>query len=325
MLRSAALLCLLLPLLVGPGCRKDAPPAPPSASPTMHEVAARALQEEGADFCEENAYTHCARLCAMGPRPSGSRGFAQQTDYLRRTLEAYGWTCAEDAWQQGKLPMRNLFAAYGAPPLAWKEGRCRVLLSCHVDTKSGIPGFIGADDGASAAAVLLELARVLPRLGYEPGEVVLVFFDGEESIAPRMTEEDGLYGSKRLAAQLEEQLPTDSPQLVQINLDMVGGRNNPIAIPIWDTSETMYTHYLMARDAAGLPEDLFSTHPGGYLDDHRPLLDSGVADTLNLIGSFTDSSWWHTAADDFTRISPRSLGRCGRLTLHLLRRLLPTR
>lgn len=322
MLRPAALLCLLLPVLAAASCRREEAPPPP-AVPALHQVAARALQEDAPQFCEENAYTHCARICAMGPRPSGSPGFAQQADYLRRTLTAYGWTCAEDAWQQGDLPMRNLYAAFGADPEAWQSGRCRLLLSCHVDTKSGIPGFIGADDGASAAAVLLELARVLPRLGYKPGEVVLVFFDGEESIAPRMTEEDGLYGSKRLAARLAELLPAaDDPQLVQINLDMVGGRNNPIAIPLWDTSESMYTHYLLARDAAGLPEDLFTTYHGGYWDDHRPLLDAGVADTLNLIGSFTNSGWWHTPADDFSRISPRSLGRAGRLTLCLVRRIL---
>ena len=37
-----------------------------------------------------------------------------------------------------------------------------VVAGAHYDTKSGIPGFVGANDGASGVGVLLELARGLP-------------------------------------------------------------------------------------------------------------------------------------------------------------------
>ena len=46
------------------------------------------------------------------------------------------------------------------------------------------------------------------------------FLDGEEAFAPRMSETDGLYGSRHDVARRGSQLP-----VWQINLDMVGGRN----------------------------------------------------------------------------------------------------
>jgi hypothetical protein len=70
------------------------------------------------------------------------------------------------------------------------------LLITHYDTKN-LPGvaFVGANDGASGVAVLLELARVTCR-GAERGEPRARFFDGEEAFGPNITEDDGSTGAK---------------------------------------------------------------------------------------------------------------------------------
>ena len=63
------------------------------------------------------------------------------------------------------------------------------MTACHYDTKSGIPGFLGATDSAVPCAMMLHLAEALtPALERErsKGEggvtVSMVFFDGEEAL-----------------------------------------------------------------------------------------------------------------------------------------------
>ena len=208
--------------------------------------------------------------------------------------------------------MQNVHATFGAGA----EPR-PLLISCHIDTKGqGGDAILGADDGASGAAALLELARVLthhPRLAEQ---VELVFFDGEESFAKRMTSTDGLYGSRHDVARRGMALPR-----WMINLDMVGGAGKTIAVPVFDTPPEMLEHYQAAITALGLSPDRWTFYPGSYLDDHIPYVDAGV-DALNLIAYFKDSNWWHTQRDDMSRISAPSLAETGRVVLQLIRQLL---
>ncbi len=280
-------------------------------SPQRAEVAASpkpAAQElvSTPEFSGENAYVHCAAICAMGPRYSGSPAYEQQLQYLEKHLRAYGWQTERNSFSAPNgVQMNNLRAFRSTTP-------CPLLLSCHIDTKVNIaPGFESADDGASGAAVLLELARTLC-----DDRVELIFLDGEEAFARNMSETDGLYGSKYDVARRGDQLPR-----WQINLDMVGGRNKCIAIPVLDTSDYMYNHYAAAVRALGYSEANWTVWPGGYLDDHLPYLEAGV-ESLNLIAAFSGSNWWHTPRDNMKRICPRSLHESGSMTRQLISQLL---
>ena len=71
-----------------------------------------------------------------------------------------------------------------------------VVVGAHYDTKDGIPGFVGANDGASGVAVLLELARALPSRLAGPS-VQLVAFDAEEARGDRDFDRDGTRGSRQ--------------------------------------------------------------------------------------------------------------------------------
>ena len=275
-----------------------APAAPAAAMPT------ELVSAPG--FSGNNAYLHCAAICAMGPRYSGSAAYEQQLQYLEKHLHAADWQTERDTFTAPNgVRMTNLRAFRGNTPAP-------LLLSCHIDTKINVaPGFESADDGASGAAVLLELARTVGDANVE-----LIFLDGEESFARHMTEEDGLYGSKHDVARRGSTLPR-----WQINLDMVGGRNKTIAIPSLDTSDFMYAQYSAAIRTLGFAEEKWTVWPGGYLDDHVPYLEAGV-DSLNLIAAFSGSNWWHTARDNMSRICPQSLHESGQLTLQLVQQLL---
>lgn len=290
----------LLLLLCSCDDQQPALPAPPPAAQAPAELV------DTPEFSGHNAYTHCAAICAMGPRYSGSAAYETQLQYLERHLHAAGWQTARDTFAAPNgIRMCNLRAFRSCTPAP-------LLISCHVDTKINIaPDFQSADDGASGAAVLLELARIL-----KDERVELIFLDGEEAFAPRMSDEDGLYGSRFDVARRGSTLPR-----WQINLDMVGGRNKTIAVPALDTSDAMYAQYTAAVKALGFSEMKWTAWPGSYLDDHVPYLEAGV-DSLNLIAVFSGSNWWHTPRDNMSRICPRSLHESGLITRQLIGQLL---
>ncbi len=309
--RALAILPGLCAFATLPACDDaPAPSAPPAAAerPTLADTPA---------FSGENAYTHCAAICALGPRPSGSAAYTAQLEYLEQHLRRAGWQVRREAFSP--LPgmrMVNLHASFGE-----SKATRPLLISCHIDTKAGIPGFIGADDGASAAAAMLEAARILAARHPEwAQQAELIFFDGEEAFGRHMNEQDGMYGSKhdvsRRLVQGEGSLPR-----WQINLDMVGGRDLLIAIPLVDTTEAMVAQYERAADSLGLPPERWTAYPGSYLDDHLPYVQAGV-DSLNLIAWFQGGGWWHTTRDNMSRISARSLEESGRMLLQLCRQLL---
>ncbi len=270
-----------------------------------------------ANFSAANAYAHCASICALGPRHSGSDAYAAQLDYLEQQLRAAGWQVERHPFSpKPGIRMVNLRASYGDAPEATRP----LLVSCHIDTKVGIANFIGADDGASGAAVMLEAARILAtRHPERAAQIELIFFDGEEAFGRRMSWQDGMYGSQYDVARRRE-ADLGLPQW-QVNLDMVGGRDMMIAPPLIDCSEQMFEQYVKAAETLRLSPQRWSSYPGTYLDDHLPYVEAGV-DSLNLIAHFQGSDWWHTPADNMERISQRSLEESGRMLLQLTEQLL---
>lgn len=303
-MRTALPALLILPLLLCCGCKE----ATPQTNPPVVQLAATPY------FNGANAYAHCNYLCFLGPRPSASPAYAQQIAYLSKHLQAAGWQVVEQPFTLSNgMKMVNLHATFGNT----KDTR-PILVSCHIDTKTGISeNFVGADDGASAAAAMLELARILASTPQKAAGVELVFFDGEESFGRHMTEQDGLYGSRYdVMRRGDDGLPR-----YQINLDMVGGRNKTIAVPLADTGEEMLALYEDVITELKLSPKRWVGHPGSYLDDHIPFERAGVK-TLNLIANFTGSSWWHTERDNMERICPQSLAETGNVVLALLEKLL---
>lgn len=299
--------CVLL------SCERDETPiaAEPSQLPSSEKQ--EPLHTE--DFSAVRAYEHCAALCALGPRPTGSDAYRKQVEMINSQLTAIGWHVQSIIFSPPSLPrqrMQNLCATFGEANTPRE-----LVLSCHIDTKgSGENAILGADDGASGAAVLLELARVLTLQPDLARRIELVFFDGEESFGPHITPQDGLFGSRHEVQRRIGCLPR-----YLINLDMVGGAGKTIAVPLLDTTEDMMEQYLNALHTLGLPETRWTILPGSMLDDHRPFAEAGVH-TLNLIASFCRSTWWHTKADNMDRISHESLGETGRMVLQLLRQIL---
>jgi hypothetical protein len=112
-------------------------------------------------FDGERAFANLKQLVGFGPRPSGSPALERTRQFITGRLRLSGVVITEDSFTAstpiGSIPMANLIASIpGSSPTV-------IILAGHYDTKRMVTPFIGANDGGSSAAFLLEMARVLVR------------------------------------------------------------------------------------------------------------------------------------------------------------------
>lgn len=275
------------------------------------------------------AYKHTEAILACGPRPPESEGLVKAQAYISEKLKLHGWSTVKHSVVRdtplGKKTFTNLIARYGSGELKNLETLQKlpttVILGAHLDSKliPDIPDFLGADDSASACALIIELANVLAQENPEMAKnLELVFFDGEEAFNENMSLEsgDGLYGSRAYAIELYKR---QSKPKFGIILDMVGHKDLKIAVPA-DSPKDLYAMMISAAEEHGHSKH-FGMAKGGILDDHYYLNKAGVP-TIDIIGDFGHSHWWHEEGDDIDLISAKSLGISYDVTMTMLLRLL---
>lgn len=271
------------------------------------------------DFDSARAWDHLEALVAFGPRPPGSPAAAQVREYLRTAFTATGATVRDQEFTahtpHGQVPMTNLWAEVAGA----HDGI--LVIGAHYDTKrlAGVADFVGANDSASAVAVLLTLAEALAQGPPPPRTVWLVCFDGEEAYGP-WSETDGIYGSRAFVAHLREDQALR--RIVgMINLDMIGDEHLRIL------REAQSTPWLVDRiwaaaTARGLQRH-FGSEQQAVTDDHVPFLRAGIP-AVNLIDfrygpRSLDNRWWHSRHDTVAHCRPSSLGVVGDVVLTVLR------
>ena len=260
-----------------------------------------------APFDGAAALRHVERLVALGPRPAGSLAAAKARAYILGELRAAGVAARVEPFEadtpHGRLKMANVVAAL--------DGRRPdvIMLAGHYDTKwFRDVRFVGANDGGSSAALLIELAR---RLAARPREYTywVVWFDGEEA-REAWSATDSLYGSRFMARELARRAALPRALVVA---DMIGDRELGIR------REALSTEWLTdiiwaaaARRGEGvhfLPDAL------SVEDDHVPFLRAGVPSALLIDFDFPP---WHTPEDTLDKVSARSLGIVGNVLLDAL-------
>lgn len=264
-----------------------------------------------ARFDAARAFRDVRTQVAIGPRPTGSPGSEREARFIARSLRQGGVRRVRI-----QRPYRNVLARVpGSEPGA-------VVVGAHHDTKE-IPGFVGANDGASGVAVLLELARDLPRRLDGPS-IAFAFFDAEESQGPSSSAaafaRSGDRGSAQYARYAKAGGRQGSPPLRSIRamvlFDMVGDCD--LAIPLEANSDpALYARFAQAAVAAS-PEGSplpFQGQTGPILDDHVPFLRAGVPAVDMIDFDYgpgpTPGAYWHTRADTLQHVCARSLGQVG--------------
>ena len=246
-------------------------------------------------FDERPAWTFLKRQVALGPRPAGSQTSRELADILRRSIPNGRFQAVPGGLRNvvGTIPGRN--------------PRRKVVLGAHYDTKD-LPGFVGANDGASGTAVVRQLARTIRPRQLRP-TLIVVFFDGEE--APRgkdaQFERYGLRGSKVAARAFRS-------SEAAIVLDFVGDRE--LAIPRDRfSSRRLWGRLRAAAQRTGFAGHFPAREQGAVLDDHVPFIRAGVP-AIDLIDF--DFDCWHMPCDHLTAVSPQSLNAVGETMMAFL-------
>lgn len=262
-------------------------------------------------FDSSRAFEHIRQLVAIGPRTPGSSGSAQARAYVTRELKAIGLVPVEQPFDAttplGVVRMANVVATVPG------RGPGRIVLGGHYDTKIFREfRFVGANDGGSSTAMLIELARALKgRANKYPVDVV--FFDGEEA-AVEWVGGDHTYGSRRYVAAARK-AGTLSEIRAMVLVDMVGDRNLRI---LRESQSTQWLTDAIWAAARRLGHGgVFVDDSQSVADDHLSFLEAGVpaVDIIDLDPSYARSRGldpgsdapWHTAADTIEAVSARSL------------------
>lgn len=262
-----------------------------------------------ASFDGQRAIDHIRQLVAIGPRVAGTPGAASARAYIRKELEALKVRVEEQSFQAstpvGPAQMVNVRAF-----LPGDASRGRLIIAGHYDTKRfGEFTFVGANDGGSSAAFLIELARVLAARN-NPHQIELLFLDGEEAVI-EWEGDDHTYGSRHYV-EAARKAGTLRNIRALILVDMIGDRDLRIKR---ESQSTPWLTDIIWRAARELKRREFLEESTPINDDHLPFLEAGVpaVDLIDL-----EYPWWHTSEDTLDKVSPESMTVVGDVLLRAL-------
>lgn len=251
-------------------------------------------------FNADRAWQDVLAQMQMGPRTPGSEAHQQAVEYIQAELKKAGWKVEIQQTERMGHPVQNIIAKRGS-------GAPWVIFGAHYDSRlvadedpviadQSMP-VPGADDGASGVAVLLEMARVLPKTFDK--QVWLVFIDAEDQ--GRIAGWDWILGARAFAESLKSK-----PTAVVI-IDMIGDTNlniyrekssdKAITDAIWNTAAKL-----------GYADQFINEEKYSILDDHLPFLELGIP-AIDIIDF--DYPYWHTTSDTYDKISSASLAVVG--------------
>jgi Zn-dependent M28 family amino/carboxypeptidase len=262
-------------------------------------------------FDGQKALDHVRAMVALGPRPAGSAALAKTRDYIKKELSALGLTAEEQAFEAstpaGPIKMVNLRTVVGGPSTAK-----RIVVAGHYDTKLFKDvKFVGANDGGSSAAFLIELARAVVRAPLAT-PIELLFLDGEEAVRPEWEDPDNRYGSRYYVNTARKDGTLGTIQALVL-VDMIGDRDLRIKR---ESQSTAWLTDVIWGVAAGLGRSQFVNEEMAVIDDHLIFLEAGVP-AVDLIDF--EYPPWHTPDDTLDKVSAASLQVVGDVVLTSLR------
>jgi glutaminyl-peptide cyclotransferase len=285
-------------------------------------------------FDGKRSYSYLKDICALGNRKTGSEGMAKQQKLLDDHFKKLGVEVVyqkfmmNDPLTRKPVPVANMIVTF------FPDRKERILMCAHYDTRP-LPDmdpdprkrreglFVGANDGASGVAVLMELAHHVDSLPDRYG-LDFVFFDAEELIYGRRGEY--FVGSKYFAEDYSKR-ERNFEYVAGVLLDMVGdsqltifqeqhsmawANTRPIVQGIWETAARLGVTEFIPRVGYDVQ------------DDHLPLNRIANIPTVDVIDfhyPYPDitKGYWHTTNDTPGRCSADSLGKVGLVMLEWLR------
>lgn len=318
------LLALLLPISAcSKGSSSPATERPVTTAPVPESAAVSTTRDAASpnlgpppQIDSKRTFQYIKEIVAFGTRPMGSENHKKVENYVTSHLK--GDQVEDDAFIadtiEGKFPVRNIIAKYPGT----KDGV--VVIMGHYDTNYPLRnvGFVGANDGGSSAAILLEYANHLRGKKRDGYSVWLVWTDGEEAVR-EWSETDSLYGSRHLAEKWEKDGTLKKIKALLL-MDMIGDAD--LNIDRETNSTSWLTDLFYEAAERGGVQSHFYGRASAIEDDHLPFVKRGVPslDIIDLDYGY-NNVFHHTADDTLDKLSPRSLEIVGNTTLEALRML----
>ncbi len=264
------------------------------------------------------AMQYVKEIVAFGPRPLGSANHKKVEDFILAHLK--GDDVEQDSFTadtpEGRFPVRNIIAKFPGT----KDGI--IVIASHYDTNYPLrnTSFIGANDGGSSSALLLEFASQLRGKKRDGYGVWLVWDDAEEAIKPDTEmafEKDSLYGISHLAEKWQADGTLKNIKTFLL-ADMVGDADLNIER---DTNSTPWLEDVVYEAATRLGyQSHFFARTMAVTDDHIPFVKRGVAcaDFIDFNYGYNDV-FWHTTQDTVDKLSSKSLEIVGDTMLETIR------
>jgi Zn-dependent M28 family amino/carboxypeptidase len=279
----------------------QAPPAqnsaPVNVGPAPKINATRAMQ-----------YTK--EVTGFGARPVGSANHKKLEEYILNHLK--GDDVESDSFTaetvEGKFPVHNIIAKFPGT----KDGI--IVIAGHYDTNYPLRNtkYVGANDGGSSTAILLEIANQLRGKKRDGYSVWLVWTDAEEAVRT-WSATDSLYGTRHLAEKWQSD-GTIKKIKAFLLADMIGDADLNIDE---DSNSTPWLEELVYQAATRLGvQSHFFERKIAVEDDHLPFAKLGVptADLIDLDYGY-GGVFHHSPQDTLDKLSPKSLQIVGDVIL----------
>lgn len=268
----------------------------------------------------QRTFGYLEQVCNLGPRISGTEGMTQQQLLIEQHFAQFPCQMTNQDFdvahpETGEpVRMRNMIVSWHP------DAANRVLLACHYDTRprpdkelnpfNRNKPFIGANDGGSGVALMMELAHHMTDLKPQYG-VDFVFFDGEELVYD--SRDKYFHGSEYFSQQYIAN-PPPYQYVAGVLVDMIGDKNLNIFMEgnsLRYAPEVTRSVWQVAHD---LNEKAFIGRKKHSLsDDHLPLNQIAKIPTCDIIDF--DYPYWHTRNDLPAACSGESIARVGRVVL----------
>lgn len=275
------------------------------------------------EFDADRAFRFLEEQCDLGPRNPGSKGHDRGLEYILKVVSPLADTVItqpfphSDPYSGAMYDLTNVVAQFN-PGLDR-----RVWLAAHWDTRPWADRdekeenrsrpILGANDGASGVAVLLEIAHHLHKRP-PPGGVDLIFLDGED--LGRQGQRDHFFNGSRYLAR---HIPTPVPDYC-ILIDMVGDRDLELPIEWYSWRNAPELVEVLWKQAQRLSLTPFQWRIGDAVDDdHVVIYEEGGIPSIDIIDfeyPNPSTNFWHTLEDTPDKCDPESLKTVGTLLLY---------
>ena len=279
------------------------------------------------EFSSDSAFMYLKAQCDFGPRVPNSRAHSQCGEYLSSTLRRFGAEVTEQnvdltAFDGTVLHARNIIAEFNP------DASPRILLLAHWDTRPWADSdsdpanhskpVMGANDGASGVAVLLEVARQISKKN--PGRGIDILFVDAEDWGSNDVEGSWALGARYFASNPHKKgyAPAEA-----ILLDMVGGKHAVFRKEYFSmqSAPQLVNKLWGCAEDSGYADRFINEMGGAVVDDHVEMINAGIP-AIDIIEScHTQTGFnptWHTVNDTPDAIDRSTLKAVGQTVLRYI-------